>query len=52
MPKHYSWDPLERCLVRNELADVEDDESAEYARFLEAQPYVKPQKVKIEELRS
>ena len=40
MLKHYSRDPLERCLVCDKLADVEDDESGEYACFLEAQPCV------------
>ena len=52
MPKHYSKDPLECCLIRDELADIKDDELEEYARFLEAQLYIQPQKDKIEELRS
>ena len=52
IPKHYSKDPIERCLVCDELADVEDDESGEYEHFLEAQPYIQPGKAKIEELRS
>ena len=42
IPKHYSKDPIERCLVCDELADVEDDESGEYEHFLEAQPYIQP----------
>lgn len=36
-------DPLERCLIL--------DESEDYACFLEAQPYIQPQKANIEELR-
>lgn len=38
----------ENCLVRGELADVKNDESREYAHFLEAQPYIHPHKALIE----
>ena len=51
MPKHYSGDPLEHCLVCDKLPCIEDDESGEFVHFLEAQPYIQPQKAKIEELR-
>ncbi|XP_039128895.1 uncharacterized protein LOC120265028 [Dioscorea cayenensis subsp. rotundata] len=50
--KHYFKDPLELCLVRNNLNNDEDDEASEYKRLLEVQPYIQPHKAKIEELRS